>query len=239
MNYVVADTSFKFEDIINFPFVCGSYGNKYGTAKKAIEELTGDRIQRATTAHVEILHKLLNACNLPSIAHLVCKVEDISEILLYEPAKYNQVHAEELTTPNLAVYIPNADMYANETVAFWEHPCMGNVDLWLLRGRYYGYPDCCIQTFIERANAGPMHPQWEEIAERSKDYPCLLCDHHASFEIHEMEAVVQAKRHSPFVIDAPEQATPAGRIIDTLSYFLALQEGKLSMQYNFGDQNVP
>lgn len=235
MNFVIVDSVFSFHQILNFPFALGSYQPACATNEEAIEMMMGHRIIRAQKEHRGILRELLQTLKADEMVERLDQVAYTNEILLYEPSPVRG-NQEDLIVPELAVAIPNRTGDGIEvTYSFWEHPIIRNVPGWTLLGRYYGYPECCINTFIERAVEGPIHPRFEEIGIQSQGYPCIVCDEHAKMSKEEVTALVNEKRFAPYPTDQDAETKTVDRAFERIHYLLCLQQGKLTVKYNIGD----
>lgn len=243
-NLVIADHSYSLENILNFPFALGSFERRTPNSEGAIATMMNGRIIRANQKHYDLIKKLVISIGVEEQIRTVEYLEGSTDILMYEPRPYDSDNAEELVVPDLVVRFPyrqyeNPDETLNiieeMTISFWEHPALVRVPGWLLRGRYYGYPDCCIQTFIDNGrNSHTNMTRFLEVRDRAKDHPCIVCDEHFKMTPDEVVDIVMQKRHAPFPIDSDE-VTPAERMVSTLEYLLALQEGKLTTRYSLED----
>lgn len=236
MNFVIVDNTFSFDQILNFPFALGSYHRGCPSNEEAIQLMMGQRIVRAEHKHREILRELLKALNAQEMVERLDRVSAFNEILIYEPSGVRG-HQEDLIVPELAVRLPDAyGEGVEETFCFWEHPVIRNVPGWTLLGRYYGYPECCIETFVERAAHGPFqHPRFEEIGERSQGYPCIVCDKHAEMTKEQVTEIVNKNRFAPYPTNVEAEAKPVDRAFERLHYLLCLQQGKLTKKYDIGE----
>lgn len=231
MNFVIVDDSFSFHQILNFPFALGSYRRVCATNEEAIELMMGQRIIRAQREHREILRELLKALNADEMVDRLDQVAYTEEILIYEPMVIRG-NEEDLIVPELTVAIPNRSGDGVEvTYSFWKHPVIRGVRGWILLGRYYGYPQCCIDTFIKRAD-GPYDSRFEEIGERSTGYPCIVCDEHAKMSKEKVTEIVNQNRHAVYPTNDDAEAKPTDRAYERLHYLLCLQQGKLTVKYN-------
>lgn len=243
-NLVTADHSYSLENILNFPFALGSFDRATPNSEGAIATMTGGRIIRANQKHFELIKQLVMSIGIEEQIRAVEYAEGSSNILLYEPRAYSSNNAEELSVPELVVRTPyrqfeNPDETLNiieeMTISFWEHPALMKVPGWLLKGRYYGYPDCCIQTFMDNGRLAETDmKRFMEVRDRGRDYPCIVCDDHAAMSPGDVEEIVAVKRFSPFPINS-ESGTPADRMTEVLTYLCALQEGKLTTPYKLED----
>jgi len=235
MNFVIVDNTFSFEQILNFPFALGSFNRACKSNEEAIQLMMGHRIHRAEHKEREILRELLKELKAQELVDRLDRVTYTDEILIYEPSPVRG-EVEDLIVPELTVRLPDAfGEGVEETFSFWEHPIIRNVPGFTLLGRYYGYPECCIETFIERAHLGMAHPHFTVIGERSQGYPCIVCDKHAEMKPAEVEEIVNKNRHASYPVDKLAGPVAADRPYQQLHYLLALQQGKLTKKYDIGD----
>lgn len=242
-NLVFADHSYSLENILNFPFALDTYKRAYPNSEGALAGMQGGRVVDATKRHKELIRKLVNSIGVAEQMRAVAYLEMTGSALLYEPKMIESDHPEELVVPELVVRIPrqeweNPDETLNiideMTISFWEHPAIVRVSGWLLKGRFYGYPECCIKAFTDRATGKVTPHKFIKMGERSKGYPCILCDQHEYTPIEEMETLVREHRHTSLDFDT-EHETSEDRMTSVLEYLCALQDGKLSTRYNLED----
>lgn len=158
------------------------------------------------------------------------------EILIYKPTPNNKSdHDEELVTPELVVYFPSSTMSSERTFAFWEHPTLQRIPGWILVGRYYGYPECCIKTFMDRIYRRGSPQEFAKVSMRSEGYPCLVCEEHAQMSITQVEQIVQAKRRALYTLAEDSHGEDESKVIlGRIHYLYTLQSGKLTANYNLG-----
>lgn len=235
MNFVIVDNTFSFEQILNFPFALGSFNRACKSNEEAIQLMMGHRIHQAERKERKILRELLKELKAQELVDRLDRVSLFNEILIYEPSPVRG-EVEDLIVPELSVRLP--DVFGEgveETFSFWEHPIIRNVPSFALLGRYYGYPECCIETFIERAHLGMAHPRFEEIGERSQGYPCIVCDRHAEMTKEQVTEIVNKNRFAPYPTNVEAEANPVDRAYERLHYLLCLQQGKLTKKYDIGE----
>lgn len=239
MNYVIMDKTFSFDNILNFPFALGSAGRKYETNDEAIDEMMNGRVVQAEHRHREALRELIIAIEGPATGstdtETVERLDHVfrtDDILIYEPVIHHD-HPEDLMGPNLAIRLPADDRADETTLAFWEHPALTNVSGWWFKGRYYGYPDCCISMFIRRARGQVTQERFHAIGEHSKEFPCIVCDHHARTDPAEYLKEVNERRRAQYAYEpAASLADAKDRMSEQLHYLLELQRGNLTAKYN-------
>lgn len=83
---------------------------------------------------------------------------------------------------------------------------------WLIRGRYYGYPDCCIQAFLELEHLSDPEPRK---LDGTGYVPCKDCNAKSEEDLKHM---IQSKRKAlmPFPNENKEDESHLNSVVKEL-----------------------
>lgn len=249
MNFVVADHSLSLQEVINMPFALGTYERRWKTSEETIQQMMGSKVIAANTEHRRIIKELVTACGIQEQVRVVTNMQDDTAIRMYRPRHYHSHNYNDLLVPTMLVEIgefsyENRDGSLNYidpmTISFWEHPAINRIPTWVTIGRYYGYPECCIKAFLDRARASHTDMGiYDQIGKRSEGYPCIVCESHSEMPVDEFTALVMRNRCSPYPLEDNACDTVDKQFVDDLTYLLKLQTGALTEPYNLQDPQTP
>lgn len=131
-----------------------------------------------------------------------------------------------LLPPSLVIHFD--DTQGDMTFSVWEHPVLNRIPTQVFWGRYYGYSECCIRTFMDQFRV--MHTDrglFEKRKKRSEGYACVVCDDCAEKSAEEVEVGIQKRRLAQYPVN--QEVSDSGLFIrEQLHMLLCLQQGQLT-----------